>query len=580
MTNAIEAFAGTLSEQPLDSDMVASKALNLTGDGLVANSGGRFEDNVIALYEFKTGQGRTAFDTSGIEPALHLNLIGNVGWVGGWGINVGAAYTDEDTGATIRNGKAQGSTTTSKKLHDLLTASGEYSIEAWVVPGNTTQEDARIITYSGSADSRNVTLSQTLQNYEVLHRSTTTDQNSAFSTADGDERLQATLQHVVVNFTASEGRKIYINGEYTGDLDPSNAGLLNEWDDSFALVMGNETDGNSLWEGTLRMVAIHNRALTNDQILTNFEVGVGQKYFLLFSVAHLIDVPESYIVFEVSQFDSYSYLFTNPFFISLDGSAIPQGIAVEGLRIGINGKAPTVGQAFANIDLTLNDANYEPGSGQTLSRLGALIELELGPDTDEFFLSFEKLGDNTNVFVEATPPAPPTPADGSPVSDIGLKTFDEINASMAKVTGVPTTNAAVALTFNTVRQQLPSVENIQGFLSSQQMAVTQMAIQYCDALVRDNSLRASYFPGFDFTADASDAFDATGRSQIINPLLDRVVGQNIEGSQPTDTDVRAELDSLITNLVPCSGGDCADRTETVVKASCAAVLGSAVTLLQ
>ena len=96
-------------------------------------------------------------------------------------------------------GKAQGSTSASRKLHTQLTTSGEYSIEAWVAPGNITQEDARIVTYSGSATTRNVTLSQSLQRYEVLHRSTTSDENSAFATQDADMLLQATLQHVVVN---------------------------------------------------------------------------------------------------------------------------------------------------------------------------------------------------------------------------------------------------------------------------------------------------------------------------------------------------------------------------------------------
>ena len=92
------------------------------------------------------------------------------------------------------------------------------------------------------------------------------------------------------------------------------------------------------------MVAVHNRALTEPQIQQNFDAGVGQKFFLLFSVSHLINVPESYIVFEASIFDSYAYLFRAPFFISLDPTAAPDGIDVEGIRIGINGVEVPVGQ--------------------------------------------------------------------------------------------------------------------------------------------------------------------------------------------------------------------------------------------
>lgn len=578
MQMAIEDFAGLIDVAEPDPDLVASKALSLGGDGLLANSGGRYEDHIIALWEFKEGENQTAFDTSGVSPALDLTLSGNVNWVGGWGIDIGPAY-ESDNGAMIRSGKAQGSTTASRKLHTLLTASGEYSIEAWVVPGNTTQEDARIITYSGSSTARNFTLSQTLQRYEVLHRSTTSDQNSAFGTADADARLQATLQHIVVNYTPDSGREIFVNGEPTGDVDPDPAGLLTEWDDSFALVLGNETDGNSPWEGAIRMVAIHNRALTDEQVRANYDVGVGQKFYLLFSVSHLIDMPQSFIVFEASQFDSYGYMFSTPFFISLDESQSPSGIPLQGMRLGINGREAAVGQAWANLDVTLNSTDYQPGTGQPLSNLGTVIGLEQGPDSDEFFLTFERLGSHTNVRVESSLPPEPAPVDQDPVSVIGLKTFDEINASMSRMTGVPTTNPDVSDTFNTVKQQLPSVDDIQGFLSSQQMAITQMAIQYCDALVSSNTLREDFFPGFDFSASADTAFDDTGKGLITASLLQNFVGTDLS-SQPDESAIEGELGSLMDNLTSCGAGCPADRTETVVKASCAAVLGSAVTLVQ
>lgn len=582
MADAITTFANGLTSEPIGDDVVASKALNLTGDGLLANSGGRFEDNVIALYEFQTGNGDTAFDTSGVSPDLHLSLSGNVDWVGGWGIQIGSAYIktdDQNRQTSIADGKALG-TDGSEKIHDLITASGEFSIEAWVVPSNITEEDASIITYANSSTDRNVTLGQDAENYVVLQRTTEADQNTPFTTSDNP--LKATQQHLVVNYTASGGRRIYVNGEFTGDIDPVPAGLLNEWDDGYALVMGGDPGGQGLWKGTLRMVAIHNRALTPDQIQSNFEVGVGQKYFLLFSVSELIDIDESFVVFEVSEFDSYSYLFSNPFFISLDETEVPQGIPLEGMRIGINGSVPSVGQAFAKLNTTLNATDYSAGTGQPLSRLGALIGLENGPDMDEFFLSFERLGNNENVIIEPSPPPAQIPLSGELASDIGLKTFDEINASMSKVTGVPTTNAAVTITFNTVRQSLPSVANIQGFLSSQQMGITQMAIQYCDALVKDTGLRTDFFGSFNFSATADTAFATqAGRDQMLDPLITRMVGQNLV-SQPDNTELRGELNDLVDLLTgpDCSNCGTSERTETVAKASCAAVLGSAVTLVQ
>src|SRR5690606_37074389 len=136
-----------------------------------------------------------------------------------------------------------------------------YSVEAWVVPANITQENRPIVSYAGSSEARNLSFGQNVQSYEFFHRSSTTDQNTAFATDNGAELLQASLQHVVLNYTPDEGRQIFINGQPTGDSDTASAGLMNEWDDTFALVLGNSPSGNATWEGTLRMVAVHNRAL-------------------------------------------------------------------------------------------------------------------------------------------------------------------------------------------------------------------------------------------------------------------------------------------------------------------------------
>ncbi len=567
MRQAIEDFAAGIEPTEVDPDLVLSKALRLE-DGILAAAGGRFEDNVIALYEFKTGSGRTAFDTSGVEPALDLQISGNVEWVGGWGLR-------------IVDGKAQGSTAASAKLHDRLTATGEYSIEAWVAPANVTQEEARIVSYSGSTTTRNFMLGQTLYNYDFLNRADTTNANGepALSTADADERLQATLQHVVITYHPADGRRIYVNGEYTGDMDEVEGGLLTDWDDSFALVVGNEVSGDRLWQGTIRLLAIHERVLSDEQIASNFEVGVGEKFFLLFAVGHLIDVPDSYVVFTVSQFDSYSYLFDRPFFISLAEGARPQDVPLEGMRIGINGREARVGQAWATLATTLREADYGD-LGIPLSRQGTIIALEKGPQDDEFFLSFERIGDFENVFVYPEPPPPAAPADLEPQPRLGLRTFAEINATMSVLTGVATTQPDVAETYELVRRTLPVDPAVEGFASPQQMGVTQLAIEYCNALVEDGGLRAGYFPGFDFGAPASAAFaSSVDRNLLLDPLLERMLGTDID-TQPDYADVRTELNALIDRLTACGGNCAADRTETVAKASCAAVLGSATMLLQ
>ncbi len=564
----VQTLANSIQPTSINPDYLVSKALGFN-EGVPATSGGtRIENNVIAKWEFKTGSGQVAFDTSGVEPAVNLNLIGDVVWVGGYGIQ-------------IIDGKAQASTASSRKIHDLLTATNEYSIEAWVVPANVTQEGpAVIVGYGGGDTRRNFTLGQTLYNYNFLHRSSTTNLNGepALSTPDAQEILQASLQHVVVTFSPTVGRIVYVNGERVDTAENSDPGNLNDWDNSFAFVLGSEPSGNNLWQGTIRLAAIHNRALNQSQIQTNFDAGVGEKFFLLFSTAHLLEVPDSYVVFEVSQFDSYSYLFNKPFFISLDATAIPSGIPVQGLRIGINGKEADIGQAFINLPVSeLDSAFYNPDTGQELSPLGTIIAIEQGPDTDEFFLTFERIGDHTDVTLKD--PAIGGSLDlilGDPKPHIGVRLFDEMNASMSKLTGIDPFSSSVRDLYLTIRQQLPAVEEPEAFVSSHQMAVTQLAIGYCDALVEDTNLRNSFFPGLNFSTPADQLFSTdAGKLLVINPLRDNFSGVGLS-EQP---DITGEISNLIDQLRVCSS-DCSARTGSVVKAACAAVLGSAVVMVQ
>ncbi|HEX7079693.1 MAG TPA: LamG domain-containing protein [Gammaproteobacteria bacterium] len=572
---AIQDFADGVPLTEVDPALLTSKALTLY-EGTVAAGGNRYEANVIALYEFKTGQGGTAFDTSGVDPAMDLQLSGAVEWVGGWGLS-------------FSGGKAQASTAASAKLRDQIAATGEYSIEAWVAPGNVVQEDRRIVSYSAGTMLRNFNLGQTMYNYDFFNRSSNSDENGnpQLSTPDAAEVLQATLQHVVATFDPVEGRKIYVNGILVADQDPAPGGTLTDWDDTYAFVLGNEVSGDKPWTGVIRLVAIHNRALTPEQVQQNYAAGVGEKFFLLFSVEHLTDVPESYVVFEAAQFDSYAYLFRNPFFISLDETVQPSGIDIEGIRIGLNGAEAPVGQSFARLDATISSDAYDPETGQILADLGTVVPLEKGPGSDEFFLTFDRIG--SHVFDRPPPPipAPPAPQDLPPASDIGVRTFDEINATMAAITGVSPNEPNVRATFETVRQSLPAVPTLEAVLASHQVAIAQLAIEYCNALIEDTNLRHDLFGSFPFGSPPSVAFPAS-QDALFDPLLDRMLGTIHLATQPDRAFVEQELDMMINGrpsdpsrpgLASTDSGD-PERTETIAKAVCSAVLGSAAMLVQ
>ncbi|MDJ0908716.1 MAG: LamG domain-containing protein [Woeseiaceae bacterium] len=579
MENAITTYANLITPTQVDPNLVFSKAVRLT-DGIIASGGNRFEDAQIALWEFKTGSGLIAYDTSGVDPAIDLNFSGDVEWYGGWGI-------------TINDGKAQGSTTASRKLFDILQESGEFSIEAWVVPGNVTQEMARIVSYSAGNTARNFTLQQTLYNYDFLLRTNETSLNGdpALSTPDADEVLQSTLQHVVATYDPIEGRKIYVNGNLVTQTDPVPGGTLIDWQDTFALVLGNEASGDGLWMGTIRLAAIHRRALTQEQVTQNFDVGVGEKFYLLFDISEILQAApqSSYVLYEVAQFDTYAYLFDKPHFITLDGST-PEGIPMQGLRIAMNGQEAPVGQSYANLDQTLSASLFEE-LGQPLSGLGAVLPLEKGPDDDEFFLTFDRLAAASYSRPE-DPALVITETDLVPVSQVGVRTFDEINATFAAVTGVDPTTPAVDMTYQELRQSLPAVEDVTTFLSSHQVAIAQLAIEYCNALVESPGA-ASYFPGLNLNGNPATVLaggpSPAPRDLLVDPLIENIVGNArtgpVLGTQPTFATVYTELasfsaaggrpDNLIDRLI-AGGSD----TRSIAKGVCAATLGSGVTLVQ
>jgi hypothetical protein len=564
MEDAIAAFAGGITPTLVDPNLITSKALRLV-DGTLASGGNRYEDTQIALWEFKTGNGTIAYDTSGVDPAVDLNFSGGVSWFGGWGIS-------------ITDGKAQASTTASAKLYDIIQESGEFSIEAWVIPANVTQEEARIVSYSAGTTQRNFTLQQTLYDYRFQLRTTETSLNGdpELSTPAADEVLQATLQHVVATYDPINGRRIYVNGSLVSQVDPVPGGTLIDWQREFALVLGNEASGDGLWQGTIRLAAIHRRAMTQEQITQNFDAGVGERFFLLFDISENIGAApqSSYILFEAAQYDTYAYLFDRPHFVTLDGSS-PEGIPIQGVRVAMNGAEARVGQTYATLEDTLSASEFVE-LGQPLSALGAVLPLEKGPEDDEFFLTFDLLAGNS-----FSRPADPT---------------DEINATYAEVTGVAPTTQSVDMTYQELRQSLPAVENLNTFLSSHQVAIAQLAIQYCDAMIgsagNPGPNLASLFPGFNWNNGSEFS---TNRDAFVYPLIDRIMGTNI-GSQPIRAEVYEELatyqdptpvvdpdtlesldrpDNLVDRLI-AGGSD----TRSIGKGVCAAMLGNAVTLVQ
>jgi hypothetical protein len=220
--------------------------------------------------------------------------------------------------------------------------------------------------------------------------------------------------------------------------------------------------------------------------------------------------------------------------------------------------------------------------------LGTVVPLEKGPEADEFFLTFDAVGGLAYARPPLPTPPAPAPVDLPPSADVGARTFDEIDATMAAITGVDPNDQNVRTTFETVRQSLPAVATLEAVLASHQVAIAQLAIEYCHALIEDPTLRANMFPAFQFGQPPATAFASEG--DLVGPLLDRVLGVTHLQTQPDRLTVENELHELLYGIpsdstrpgliyTPGAPNDAA-RTRTLAKAVCSAVLGSAAMLVQ
>jgi hypothetical protein len=126
-------------------------------------------------------------------------------------------------------------------------------------------------------------------------------------------------------------------------------------------------------------------------------------------------------------------------------------------------------------------------------------------------------------------------------------------------------------------------------LASHQVAIAQLAIEYCNALIENRGTvsAATMFPGFAFGSNPATAF--ANEDALFNPLFDRVLGVTQLASQPNKAAVRTELDHMINGypgdstrpgLLSTGVTNDATRTRAISKAVCASIIGSAPMLVQ
>ncbi len=227
----------------------------------VASGNQRITAGQKVLYKFREGSGNKIYDNSNVGNALNFTIYtpGAVEWV--------------KDGLMINSNSSIISTNPATKVIDACKNTQEVTIEAWVKAANKTQTGpARIFTLSADENSRDFSLSQDADSFEVRLRTTSTSDNGLPSLSTSPNSVSTDdFDHVVYTRDSDGNVVFYVNNSIkkTGVV----SGDLSNWESSF-FAIGNELGGIDLhWEGTINLLAVFDRALTQAEVARNYLYG-------------------------------------------------------------------------------------------------------------------------------------------------------------------------------------------------------------------------------------------------------------------------------------------------------------------
>lgn len=228
----------------------------------------RVTQGLAALYTFEESGGSVVHDQAGALTGLDLHVEDPalVSW--------GPGSLSTQAGARL----ATAGPATS--LAQALAGTGELTLEAWIAPEDVVQEGpARILSLSGGASTRNVTLGQGLwgdqpsDTYNVQLRTTETDPDGMPLLTTGPGAASVGLQHLAYTRTAQGIARLFVNGVERAYA--TTGGGFEGWSTQFGLLLGNEAQVERSWRGRYHLVAIFDRALSEGEVVQNFEAGTG-----------------------------------------------------------------------------------------------------------------------------------------------------------------------------------------------------------------------------------------------------------------------------------------------------------------
>ncbi len=225
---------------------------------------GRATDGLVVLYDFGEGSGATVHDVGGFGEPLDLLIldIERVQWL-----------PDTNGVRFVGPGSAIESRGTAGKLHDTLTRSNGFTLEAWVAPA--TLEDvgppSRIATMSDGTWRHQMNFHLGQDGAAASFRVRTTCDYYSNTKVPGVFDDTGTPRHVVVTYDGAT-KRVYVDGAARGST-PALEGDFSNWDRDYPLILGNEATMTRSFLGRIFLVALYDHALAQQQIQSSFRAG-------------------------------------------------------------------------------------------------------------------------------------------------------------------------------------------------------------------------------------------------------------------------------------------------------------------
>jgi hypothetical protein len=220
---------------------------------------GRISDGLIVYYEFTEGAGSTVYDQSKSGQPMDLVISGSAHW------NIG------ENGVVMSGGRT-GTTGYATKVIEALQAANQSTFEIWLRPANLTQGGpARLISIAGDTDRQNFMLGQSGYNVQARLLHTGKDEKARPRLVTSDNVLAANLTHLVHTYDGATER-LYVNG-VQHPTTVVRSGDYSNWDANDKFSIGNEAASDRPWYGTVYVVAVYDKALSQSEIAQNFAAG-------------------------------------------------------------------------------------------------------------------------------------------------------------------------------------------------------------------------------------------------------------------------------------------------------------------